>query len=66
MPYTKKEYFTVKDVAKELGVTYITALGYIKKGLMEGIRVGGQWRISLEELERFKREGNLQRGRNYE
>lgn len=61
MPDTER-YYTVKEIAAELGVNYVTALGYIRRGLVQGFRIGGQWRVTGTELDRFKREGNLQRG----
>jgi excisionase family DNA binding protein len=52
------KYLTVKEVAIDLGVSYITALKYIHNNMLKGIRIGGQWRVTPEELERFKQEGN--------
>ena len=57
-----ERYHTVKEIAEALDVSYVTALRYIKKGLLKSIRIGGQWRIPAEELSRFIREGNLSRG----
>lgn len=49
---------TVKEVAARLNTSYYTALGYIHKGYIRGIRKGGQWEVSEEELARYQREGN--------
>lgn len=54
----EQEYLNVKDVSVALDVSYITALSYIKNGYLLGIKQGGQWKISKEELRRFMREGN--------
>lgn len=48
----------VKDVARELDVSYVTVINYINRGYIEARKVGGQWRITPAELERFKKEGN--------
>lgn len=55
---TKEEELGVKEAADELGVLYITALGYIHKGQLRGLRKGGKWKVPRSELERFKAEGN--------
>lgn len=54
-----KNEMTIKEFADEIGVTYITAMKYIHKGLVAAVRRGGRWWIAVEECERFKREGNL-------
>lgn len=54
----EKTMMTVKDVAQALGVTYLTALHYIRDNRLRAVRVGGMWRISQEEFKRFCDEGN--------
>jgi excisionase family DNA binding protein len=48
----------VREVAEELDVQYITALTYIHRRQLLGVRRGGKWKVSREELDRFRREGN--------
>jgi excisionase family DNA binding protein len=48
----------VREVAEELDVQYITALTYIHRRQLLGVRRGGKWKVSREELDRFKKEGN--------
>ena len=55
---TNNEDVTIKELANELDVAYITALTYVHRGQVKGIRKGGQWKISREEVTRFKKEGN--------
>lgn len=55
------EAYTLKEAADLLGVSYVTALRYIKLKHLAAFRRGGQWRVKPEEVERFKREGNLRR-----
>ena len=52
------EEMTVKEVAKALGVRYMTVLRWIGDEWLEAFKRGGQWRIRREEFERFRREGN--------
>jgi len=52
---------SVKAVAAELGVTYVTALNYVKRGLLQGRRKGGRWKIAQQEFDRFQQEGNYPR-----
>ena len=56
------DLLSVQDVATMLDVSYITALHYIHKGQIKGIRRGRKWFIEPAELARFKSEGNRERG----
>lgn len=49
---------SIKEVAQELDVAYITALTYVHRSQIKGVRRGGQWIVTKEELVRFKAEGN--------
>jgi len=57
----QEKLLTLKEVAKELRKSYNTVFRYTKLGFIKAIRIGGQWRITQEELERFKAEGNRSR-----
>lgn len=50
--------FKLDQVCKTIKVTYPTVLKYIREGQLKGIRIGGQWRVSLAELKRFAKEGS--------
>ena len=41
-----------------LAITEPTALKLLKRGDLQGIKVGNGWRITKEELQRFLREGS--------
>lgn len=56
--FVGEERISVKKLAQLLGVNYITALGYVHDGKIRGIKIGGQWRVSMEEVERFLSQGN--------
>ena len=58
---TNKDEITLlklDQVCKAIKISYPTLLNYIKTGKLRGIRIGGQWRVSLSELKRFGKEGN--------
>lgn len=48
---------TIEQVAKALQLHNMTIFRYLKCGKIKGIKIGRDWRISEEELERIKREG---------
>jgi excisionase family DNA binding protein len=43
------------------GKSYPTVLSWVRTERLAAVRVGGVWRIYLEEFERYKREGLLSR-----
>ena len=48
---------SVYEVAEQLGVHFRTIIRWIKEGKLKGVKVGKQWKISKEELERVKNNG---------
>jgi len=48
---------SIKDVADALNINPMTVFRYIQKGRIKAVKVGRDWRISAEELERIKKEG---------
>jgi len=51
----------IPEVAKRLGRPYTTVLAMVKRGDIKGVRYGKLWLVTEEEIERFKREGNVNR-----
>jgi excisionase family DNA binding protein len=47
------KYYEVEDLAKLLGVSISTALGYIRKGRLPARWVGGRWIINEAALQRW-------------
>lgn len=43
--------YTVSDVAKIMHMTERTIRNYLKDGILNGTRVGGQWRFDKEDLQ---------------
>lgn len=53
-----KSYVTLNQLSGILGVTYRTARRYVDAGKIQGVKVGGQYRIYEEEIRRFLESGN--------
>lgn len=45
--------YTLTDLEPILGVTHRTLQTYIKEGRLRGVKVGGKWKVSEENLMRF-------------
>jgi excisionase family DNA binding protein len=48
---------TIEEVSKILKISYRSAWLMVVAGKIKAIRVGNQWRISEDEIERIKKEG---------
>ena len=46
----EKEYYSVPEFAKELGVSRIAIFKRVKKGKIRAIRIGRNWAIPADEL----------------
>jgi excisionase family DNA binding protein len=49
----KKKLYSVEDLTKMLPITPLTIREYIRKGKMKGHKIGKNWYVSKEDLERF-------------
>ena len=45
--------YTLTEIEPIIGVTHRTLLTYIKDGRLKGIKVGGKWKVSEENLKKF-------------
>ena len=45
--------YTLTDLEKILGVTHRTLQTYIRNGRLKGVKIGGKWKITEENLKRF-------------
>ena len=45
--------YTVEDIAKMTGLTSRTIRNYLKDGSLEGRKIGGQWRFTMENIEKL-------------
>lgn len=48
---------TVTEVADHLQLKEITVRDYLRTRKLKGTRFGNNWRVSIADLEEFKREG---------
>jgi len=44
---------TLTDASEHLGVHYMTAYRYVRTGRLAAVKRGGQWEVSLDDLESF-------------
>lgn len=45
--------YTLTEIEPILGVTHRTLLTYVSDGRLKGVKVGGKWKVSEENLKRF-------------
>lgn len=45
--------YSLTEIAPILGVTHRTLLTYIKDGRLKGVKIGGKWKVSGENLRKF-------------
>ena len=55
---TNEGYLSPKDIAQRLGVTQATVINYIKRGQLKGRKLGGQWRVRVEDYLKFIQDGD--------
>ena len=53
MKNSTKNFLTAEEVAKELQLNTLTVYGYIKNKKLLAIRIGRNYRIAKEDLEKF-------------
>lgn len=58
--------YTPREVSKILGVSYITVTRWCRAGRIRALKLGHQWRISEEEVDRIISEGVPQEEQNDE
>jgi excisionase family DNA binding protein len=50
-------FLTPDEVAHELRLNRRTIIAWLQKGKLPGVKVGGRWRVTREDLDRFIAEG---------
>jgi len=45
--------YTLTELESVLGVTHRTLQQYIKDGRIKGVKIGGKWKVSEENLKKF-------------
>lgn len=49
-----KETYTLKELAKRWNVSYMSLFHMVKDGKVKGFRVGNQWRVKAQEVQRVE------------
>lgn len=49
-----KETYTLKELAKRWNVSYLSLFHMVKDGKVKGFRVGNQWRVKAQEVQRIE------------
>ena len=45
--------YTLTELEPILGVTHRTMQEYIKQGRLKGVKIGGRWKVSEDNLQKF-------------
>jgi excisionase family DNA binding protein len=53
MQAVEERYFTVEEVADRLRVSHMTVYRWIKAGKLGAYKLGGEFRITEQDIERF-------------
>jgi excisionase family DNA binding protein len=53
MQTVEERYFTVEEVAERLKVSHMTVYRWIKAGRLGAYKMGGEFRITERDVERF-------------
>jgi excisionase family DNA binding protein len=48
-----KKLYTVDDIAKMTGFTSRTIRNYLKNGSLQGQKIGGQWRFTMDNIKKM-------------
>jgi excisionase family DNA binding protein len=48
-----KKLYTVEDIAKMTSLTSRTIRNYLKDGSLQGAKIGGQWRFTMDNIKRL-------------
>lgn len=48
-----EKLYTIEDLAEMTRLTSRTIRNYLKDGILEGKKIGGQWRFTMKDIEKF-------------
>jgi len=54
-----EKFYTVEDIAKMSMFTTRTIRNYLKDGLLTGRKIGGQWRFTEDDINKFWKQGDI-------
>lgn len=49
----EEQYYTIKEVAEILKVAYLTVYRWVKDGKIEAYKLGKEYRIKKDDLDKF-------------
>jgi len=56
-PLDAVRVYSLTEIEKRLGISHRTLQYYVKEGHIKGVKIGGRWKVTHEELQRVLREG---------
>lgn len=59
----ERDVLTITEAAAELGIRADSLRQAVLRGAVQGMRAGGIWLLSREEVEKYRRERKPNRGR---
>lgn len=60
-----EKLYTIDDIANMTSLTSRTIRNYLKDGILEGKKIGGQWRFTMKDIDRFFNNGNVTKDIQY-
>ena len=54
-----EKLYTVEDIAKMTSLTSRTIRNYLKDGSLQGKKIGGQWRFTMDDIKRLFESSSL-------
>lgn len=54
-----EKLYTVDEIAGMTSLTTRTIRNYLRSGVLKGRKIGGQWRFTTKDIERFMNEGEV-------
>jgi excisionase family DNA binding protein len=54
-----EKLFTVEDIARMTSLTTRTIRNYLKDGSLQGQKIGGQWRFTMENIKRLFKDSSF-------
>ena len=50
---TDLKLYDLKELSEKLEVTQRTLLTYLKEGRLKGVKIGGKWKVTEDNLQKF-------------
>ena len=56
--FRRKAFWSLKDFAEFLGISYRTAWSMVKEGKIKAVKIGGEWKIHYQTVVSYIKERN--------